>query len=125
MPAAPAYRLALSFWETPKRFGRLILLTPLLFTEALAREGFLGAALLTRLHVVTVLFDFFDDVFTLHLTFESPERVLQRLTLLNNNFCQAYSPPFPFLSIVVIGVNSLPVSIDTGNCPHLLSEASR
>ncbi len=74
---------------------RLILLTPLLFPETLTREGFFGTTTLARLHVVAVLLDFFDDVFRLHLTLEAPESVFQRLTLLNNNFGHAYSPPSP------------------------------
>jgi hypothetical protein len=54
----------------------LILLTPLLFAETLTREGLLSAALLPRLHVVAVLFDFLDDVFRLHFTLEAAEGVL-------------------------------------------------
>ena len=80
----------------PNGFGRLILLTPLLFAKALTREGLFGATLFTGLHVVAVLFDLLDDVFRLHFAFEAPEGVLQRFTLLNHNFCHAYSPPFPF-----------------------------
>jgi hypothetical protein len=76
--------------------GRLVLLTPLLFPETLTREGFLGAAFLARFHIVAVLFYFLDDVFRLNLSFEAPERILQRFTLLNDNFCHAYSPPFLF-----------------------------
>ncbi len=72
---------------------RLIQLTPLLFTETLTREGLLGSTLFPRFHVVTVLLDFLDDVLRLDFAFESPERVFQRLALLNNNFCHAYSPP--------------------------------
>jgi len=72
---------------------RLILLTTLLFTETLTRESFLGATLLPGLHVVAVFLDFLDDVFRLHLSFEAPESILQRFTLLNDNFCHAYSPP--------------------------------
>ena len=72
---------------------RLILLTPLLLAETLTREGFLGATLFPRLHVVAVLLDFLDDVFRLHLPLEAAESVLQRFALLNDNFCHAYSPP--------------------------------
>jgi hypothetical protein len=74
----------------------LILLTPLLFTETLTREGLLGSTLFSWFHVVAVLFYFLDDVLRLDLAFKAPERVLQGLTLLNDNFCHAYSPPSPF-----------------------------
>jgi hypothetical protein len=77
----------------------LVLLTPLLLTETLTREGLLCATLFPRLHVVAVLLDFLDDVFRLHLPFEAPESVFQRLTLLNYNFCHAYSPPSLFLDL--------------------------
>jgi hypothetical protein len=72
---------------------RLILLTTLLLTETLTRKSFLGATLLPGFHVVAVLFYFFDDVFRLHFALETPESILQRFALLNNNFCHAYSPP--------------------------------
>ena len=75
--------------------GRLVLLTPLLFPETLTREGFFGTAPFTRFHVVAVLFYLFDYVFRLHLSLEASESILQRFTLLNDNFCHAYSPPFP------------------------------
>ena len=76
-------------------FGRLILLTPLLFPEAFTREGFLRTALLTRLHVVAVLFNLLDDVLRLHLALETPEGIFQRFTLLNYDFCHAYFTPVP------------------------------
>ena len=72
---------------------RLILLTTLLLAETLTRKSFLGATSLPRLHVVAVLFDLFDDVFRLHFALETPESILQRFALLNDNFCHAYSPP--------------------------------
>jgi len=54
------------------QFFKLILLTPLLFTETLTREGLLGAALFTRFHVITVLLDLLDDVFGLNLPLKTP-----------------------------------------------------
>jgi hypothetical protein len=87
---------------------RLVLLTPLLFAETLTREGFFGPTSFPGLHIVTVLLDFLNDVFRLYLTFESSERILQRLTLLNDNLCHAYSPPFPFW-ILNTTVGFLPV----------------
>ena len=79
----------------PRLYGRLVLLTPLLLTETLARERLFGAPLFSRLHVIAVLLDFFDDVFRLHLSLEAAQSIFQRLTFLNDNFCHAYSPPFP------------------------------
>jgi len=81
--------------DGPKLNGRLVLLTPLLLPEALTREGFLGATLFTRFHVVAVLLDLLNDVLRLHLALESPEGILQGFTLLNDNFCHAYFTPVP------------------------------
>jgi len=81
---------------------RLILLTTLLLTETLTRESFLGATLFPGLHVVAVLLDFFDDVFRLHFPLEAPECILQRFTLLNDNFCHAYSPPSLLVCEIVL-----------------------
>ena len=69
--------------------------TPLLFAEPFTREGLFRTTLLTWLHVVAVLLDLFDNVFRLDLSLEPSKGILQRLTLLNDNFCHAYSPPFP------------------------------
>jgi hypothetical protein len=77
------------------KYWDLVLFTPLLFAESLTREGFLSTTLLTRLHVVAVLLDLFDNVFRLDLSLEPSKGILQRFTLLNDNFCHAYSPPFP------------------------------
>jgi hypothetical protein len=75
--------------------GHLVLLTPLLFPETLTREGLFGTAPFTWFHVVAVLFYLLDYVFRLHLSLEASEGILQRFALLNDNFCHAYSPPFP------------------------------
>ena len=79
----------------------LVLLTPLLLPETLTRESLFGPPLFPRLHVVAVLLDFLDDVLRLHLPLEAPECVFQRLALLNNNFCHAYSPPSLCLDWIV------------------------
>jgi len=42
-----------------------------------------------------VLFNLLDDVFGLDFSFETPQRIFKGLTLLDHNFCHAYSPPFP------------------------------
>ncbi len=76
--------------------------TPLLFAEPFTRESFFGTSLLTGLHVVAVLFYLFDNVFRLNFSLKTPECILQRLTLLNDNFCHAYSPPFPVGCLVAL-----------------------
>jgi len=69
--------LLLSAFNLPGRTPWiLILLTPLLLAETLTREGLFSAALLPRLHVIAVLFDFLDDVFRLHFSLEAAEGVL-------------------------------------------------
>ena len=79
----------------------LVLLTPLFFPETFTREGFLCTTLFAGLQVIAVLLDFLDDVFRLHLALEATKCVLQRLTLLNNNFCHAYSPPSLFVRLKI------------------------
>ena len=60
----------------PRLYGRLVLLTPLLFSETLTREGLFGTAPFTWFHVVAVLFYLFDYVFRLHLSLEASEGIL-------------------------------------------------
>lgn len=79
----------------PRQIVHLVLLTPLLFTKTLTREGFFRTPPFTRFHVVAVLLDLLDNVLRLHFSLKTPERILQRFTLLNDNFCHAYSPPIP------------------------------
>jgi hypothetical protein len=78
-------------WIAPKgdRLYRLVLLSPLLLTEAFTRESFLGATPFSGLHEVAVLLDFLNDIFRLHFPLEAPESVLQRFALLNYNFSHA------------------------------------
>jgi hypothetical protein len=67
-------------------WGSLILLPPLLLAQPFARQCLLRATLLTRLHVITVLFNFLDDIFLLHFALEPAQRIFQRFTLLNADF---------------------------------------
>jgi hypothetical protein len=66
--------------------GRLVQLPPLLFAETLARQRLFCASLFSRLHVITVLLNFLDDVFLLHLALEPAQCVFERLTFLNADF---------------------------------------
>ena len=88
-------RLTRTCLSGPRQIGHLVLLTPLLFSETLTREGLFRTTPFTWFHVIAVLFDLLDDVLRLNLAFKTPERIFQRLTLLNDNFCHAYSPPIP------------------------------
>ena len=88
-------RLTRTCLSGPRQIGHLVLLTPLLFSETLTREGLFRTPPLTWFHVVAVLFDLLDNVLRLHFALETSERIFQRFTLLNDNFCHAYSPPIP------------------------------
>jgi hypothetical protein len=66
--------------------GVLILLPPLLLAQPLARKRLFCAALFSRLHVVAVLLDLFDDIFLLHFTLKTAQSIFQRLTFLNADF---------------------------------------
>jgi hypothetical protein len=46
------------------------------------------ASVLAGFHVEAVLLYFLDDVFLLHFALETAQCVFQRLTLLDNDFCQ-------------------------------------
>ncbi len=54
----------------------LVLLTPLLFSETLTREGFFRTPPFTWFHVVAVLFDLFDNVLRLYFALKTSERIL-------------------------------------------------
>jgi hypothetical protein len=82
--------------------GTLVLFTPLLFPESLTRESLFGTPLFTRFHVVAMLFDLFNNVLRLDLPFKSSKCIFQRLALLDDNFCHAYSPPFPVGCLVAL-----------------------
>jgi hypothetical protein len=75
-------------WVVLPAWGSLVHLSPLLLAQPLARQCLLRATLLSRLHVITVLLDFLDDVFLLHFAFETAQRIFQRLTFLNAYFSQ-------------------------------------
>jgi hypothetical protein len=64
-----------------------------LFSRTLSRHSLLQSALLARLQVVGVTPHFLNDVFRLNLALEPTKGVLQRLALLQSNFCQTHHPP--------------------------------
>jgi hypothetical protein len=66
-----------------------------LFARTFTRESLLQTELFARFQVVGVTFYFLDNVFLLNLTLEAAQGVLQRLALLQPDFCQYQSPPLP------------------------------
>jgi hypothetical protein len=75
-------------WVAAVRLAALLLLPTLLFAQPFAGERLFCAAFLSRLHVITVLLDFLDDVFLLHFALEAAQRTFQGLTFLNSYFRQ-------------------------------------
>ena len=73
-------------WVVLPGLAALVLLAPLLFAQPFARKRLFGAALFSRLHVIAMLLDFFDDVFLLHFALETTQGIFQRLTFLNAYF---------------------------------------
>src|SRR6266852_1828125 len=71
----------------------LILLAPLLLAQPFPRKRFFGPALFAGLHVETMLLDFLDDVFLLHLPLKAAQGIFQRFTLLDNDFCHVSNSP--------------------------------
>ena len=72
--------------------GNLIVLSANLFSGTLSRQRLFHSALRARLQVEGVTLHFPDDVFCLNLALESTQGVLDRLTLLQSNFCQTHHP---------------------------------
>lgn len=61
-----------------------------LFSGTLSRQRLLHSAVRARLQVEGVTLHFPDGVFCLNLALESTQGVLDRLTLLQSNFCQTH-----------------------------------
>src|SRR5256885_1891308 len=77
--------------------GGLVRFAPLLLAQSLPRKRFFGPALFAGFHVEAVLLDFLNDVFLLHLALKTAQGILERFTLLNNDFCHWFnSPPIRF-----------------------------
>src|SRR5271170_8184390 len=74
---------------------KLVRFPPLLLAQSLPRKRFLGPALFTGLHIEAMLLDFLDDVFLLHLAFETAQSVLQRFTFLDDDFSHVIFTPNP------------------------------
>ena len=91
-PAALQRRLPHGLFIVPARVRRRRTFSAILFPRALARQRALHAPFLARFQVVGMTLHLFDNVFRLDLAFESAQRILQRFTLLQANFCQAHSP---------------------------------
>src|SRR5580704_11037918 len=74
----------------------LILLATLLLAQSLPRKRFFGPAFFSGLHIEAMLLYFLNDVFLLYFALKTAQRILKRLTLLNDDFCQCISPQFRF-----------------------------
>src|SRR3954453_13569858 len=95
----------------------------------LACERLFHTLLLARLQVIGMTLHFFDNVFRLNLTLEATKGVLQRLALLQSNFCQNASPPicakvganFSLLHLQCCNqLSKYPKSTEKArSCPHL------
>jgi len=72
-------------WNSLRLFANL-------FSGTLSCQSLLHPALLARLQVEGVTLHFLDDVFGYNLALEATKGVLQRLALLQSNFCQAHHP---------------------------------
>jgi len=70
-----------------------ILLLTSLFPAAFACEGFFDTLLLAGLQVKGVALNLLNDVFLLHLAFETTQRILEGFTLLKSDFRQLTTPP--------------------------------
>ena len=75
----------------------LVRFPALLLAQSLPRKRFFSPAFLAGFHVETMLLDFLDDVFLLHLALKTPQGILQGFTLLDNDFSHFInSPPIRF-----------------------------
>jgi hypothetical protein len=86
--------------------GALILLPPQLLAQSFARKRLFCATLLSRLHVVAVFLDFFDDVFLLYLALKTTQCIFERLTFLNANFSHLVFTVLP-LHVANIAINRI------------------
>ena len=77
----------------------LVLFLTSFLSAALASQSFFHSLLLARFQVKGVALDLLNNVFLLNLAFESAQRVLEGLTLLNSDFRQTLYTP----KLVLIG----------------------
>jgi hypothetical protein len=73
----------------------LILFFARLLASTLTCESSFNPLLLAGLQVKGVALDLLDNVFLLHLALKTPQRILERFTLLKPYFCQTDTPPNP------------------------------
>ncbi len=67
--------------------------TPHLLSAAFPRERLLRTPLVAWLQIEGVFLDVLDDVFLLYLSLESAKGTLNRLTILNSDFCHLNCHP--------------------------------
>ena len=73
----------------------LILLFSSFFAATLPSQRFFYTLLFARFQIKRMPFDFFNDVFLLHLAFKAPQGILEGFALLQSNFRQRTTPPNP------------------------------
>ena len=97
---------------------KLVLLFAGLFSAPLASQSFLNALFFARLQVEGMTLHFFDDVFLLHLAFETSKRVFEGFALLNTDFSQneLHPPTSPKEDPIVIARLRVP---SQGECKVL------
>jgi hypothetical protein len=66
--------------------SRPLHLAPELLAASLARQSLLRPALVTRFQIEGVLLDILDDIFLLHLPFETTKGALDRFPFLDLDF---------------------------------------
>src|SRR5215510_15709347 len=75
------------------RIAKISVLLPTnLLSGTLLRQSLFESALSARFQIVGVTPHFLDDVFRLNLALEPTQGILQRLALMQSNFCQSYHP---------------------------------
>jgi hypothetical protein len=74
-------------------FPALVLFFACLLSRALPSQRSLYPLFLAGLQVEGVSLDLLDNVFLLHLAFETAQSILEGFALLKPNFCQIYTPP--------------------------------
>jgi len=90
---------------------QLFQFSTLLLAQSLPRKRFFRPALLAGFHVETVLLDFLDDIFLLHLALKTAQCIFQRFILLDNYFShEINSPPIRF-GLVQCGTSCRPNNV--------------
>ena len=88
----------------------LLLLLARLFAAALASQSLLHSLLFSWLQVKRMTFDFFDNVFRLHLALKTAQSIFERFAILQSHFCQTKYTPKLSLKGLASYCKRLPIS---------------